>query len=157
MATDDWQLPPAPRRLSRDDLRRVYESARTIAVVGASARDGRAANAIPAYLQSQGYRIIPVNPRGGEIFGEVVHATVDDITETVEMVDVFRRPEEGAEIVRAAARIGAKLVWFQPGTESTEATNAAAEGGIAIVTRLCMGVTHGTLGLGPGPEHIEET
>ena len=157
MATESWQPPPAPRRLSRDDLRRVYESTRTIAVVGASARDGRAANYVPAYLQSQGYRIIPVNPRGGEIFGETALATLDDITEAVDVVDVFRRPEEGPEIVRAAARIGAKLVWFQPGTESAEATGAAAEAGIAVVTRLCMGVAHGTLGLGPGPEHVEET
>ena len=156
MATESWQLPPAPRRLSREQLRRVYESARTIAVVGASAREGRAANAIPAYLHSQGYRIIPVNPRGGELFGEPVHATLDDITERVDVVDVFRRPEEGAEIVRAAARIGARLVWFQPGTESAEATTAAAEAGLPVVTRLCMGVTHATLGLGPGPEHVED-
>jgi predicted CoA-binding protein len=156
MATDSWQLPSAPRRLSREQLRGVYESTRTIAVVGASSRDGRPANDIPAYLQSQGYRIIPVNPRGGELFGEPVRATLDDITEHVDVVDVFRRPDEGAEIVRAAARIGARLVWFQPGTESAEATNAAAEAGIAVVTRLCMGVTHGTLGLGPGPEHGED-
>ena len=157
MATESWQLPSAPRRLSRDDLRRVYELTRTIAVVGASARDGRAANYVPVYLQSQGYRIVPVNPRGGELFGESAHASLDDVTDAVDVVDVFRRPEEGPEIVRAAARIGAKLVWFQPGTESAEATAAAADAGIAIVTRLCMGVTHGTLGFGPGPEHAEET
>jgi predicted CoA-binding protein len=156
MAPEPWQIPAAPRRLSRDDLRRVYEATRTIAVVGASARDGRAANYVPAYLQSQGYRIIPVNPRGGELFGEAVHVTLDDLTEPVDVVDVFRRPEEGPEIVRAAARIGARLVWFQPGTESAEATAAAAEAGLAVVTRLCMGVTHATLGLGPGPDHADE-
>ena len=155
MATESWKPPSAPRRLSREQLRDVYESIRTIAVVGASGRDGRPANYVPAYLQSQGYRIIPVNPRGGELFGEAVYATLDEIEEPVDVVDVFRRPEEGVEIVRAAARIGTRLVWFQPGTESPEATAAAAEAVIATVTRLCMGVTHGTLGLGPGPEHVE--
>jgi len=155
MTMDSWHLPSAPRRLSRDDLRRVYESTRTIAVVGASARDGRPAHYVPAYLQSQGFRIVPVNPRGGEILGETAHASLDDVTEPVDVVDVFRRPEEGPEIVRAAARIGARLVWFQPGTESAEATAAATDAGIAVVTRLCMGVTHGTLGLGPGPDHSE--
>lgn len=156
MATESGQIPSAPRRLSRDQLRRVYESTRTIAVVGASARDGRAANYVPAYLQSQGYRVIPVSPRGGELFGEPVRATLDDITDPVDVVDVFRRPEEGPEIVQAAARIGATLVWFQPGTESAEATDVAAKVGIAVVTRLCMGVTHATLGLGPGPDHADE-
>ncbi|HSK93704.1 MAG TPA: CoA-binding protein [Candidatus Angelobacter sp.] len=150
MTTDLSDLPRAPRRLGRADLRRIYEAARTIAVVGASAREGRPAHYVPAYLASQGYRVVPVNPRGGEWFGERVRPSLADIGEPIDVVDVFRPPEEGSAIVRAASDAGARVVWFQPGTESPEATAAAADAGLAIVTRLCMGVTHGTLGLGPG-------
>jgi predicted CoA-binding protein len=154
MTTDDLDLPRAPSRLSRAQLLRLYEAVRTIAVVGASSKPGRPANYVPAYLASQGYRVIPVNPRGGELFGEPVRASLEETDEPIDVVDVFRPADEGSDIVRAAARIGARVVWFQPGTESREAVSAAAEAGLVAVTRLCMGATHGTLGLGPGPaEH----
>jgi uncharacterized protein len=154
MTTDDLDLPRAPSRLSRAQLLRLYEAVRTIAVVGASSKPGRPANYVPAYLVSQGYRVIPVSPRGGELFGEPVRASLEEIDEPIDVVDVFRPAPEGPDIVRAAARIGARVVWLQPGTESPEAVSAAAEAGLVVITRLCMGAAHGTLGLGPGPaEH----
>lgn len=151
MTTDDLDLPAAPQRLSRAQLRRLYEAARTIAVVGASTKEDRPAHYVPAYLASQGYRVIPVSPRGGELFGETVRASLEEAGERIDVVDVFRPAAEGPDVVRAAARVGARVVWFQPGTESGEATAAAAAEGLAVVNDLCMGVTHATLGLGPGP------
>ena len=77
--------------LSEDEYRRIYAEAKTIAVVGASSNPGKPAYGIPAYLQREGYRIIPVNPRGGELFGEPVRTSLEEIGEPVDVVDVFRR------------------------------------------------------------------
>jgi uncharacterized protein len=145
--------PASPRRQSRADLLRIYRETSTIAVVGASTKPGRPAHDIPAYLHAHGYRILPVNPRGGELFGEKVHRSLAEIDEAVDVVDVFRPPEEGPEIAHKAASIGAKVVWFQPGTQSAEATAVATDAGLVVVTRFCMGSLHGALGLGPGPDH----
>jgi predicted CoA-binding protein len=155
MTDDSPTIPATPKRLGRDDLRRIYRESKTIAVVGASTNPDRPAHYVPAYLQSQGYRIVPVSPRAGEIFGEPVRHSLAQIDEPIDIVDVFRPASEGPEIASDAARIGAKVVWFQPGTQSGEASAVAAAAGLAVVTRLCLGTTHGTLGLGPGPEHVE--
>jgi predicted CoA-binding protein len=89
---------------SRQDLLRIYEQTRTIAVVGASADERKAAHVIPSYLQSQGYRISPVNPKGGEIFGEHVYPSLEEIDAPVDVVDVFRPPAEAETIARQATR-----------------------------------------------------
>jgi uncharacterized protein len=143
---------PLPRRPSHDDLRAIYASTRTIAVVGASADIDKPAHTIPRYLQAQGFRIIPVNPRGGRILGEEARPSLVDIHEAVDVVDVFRPAEEGPDIAREAARLGARVIWFQPGTQSAEASRTAAAAGLQVVTRYCMGAAHGMLGLGPGPD-----
>jgi uncharacterized protein len=145
-----------PRRISRDALRRIYETTRTIAVVGASTKENRPAHYVPAYLAAQGYRVIGVSPRPGELFGEPVRATLDEIEVPVDVVDVFRPAEEGPQVARDAARIGARVIWFQPGTESEEAVRVASAAGLEVVTRWCMGMAHGTLGLGPGPDHDDD-
>jgi uncharacterized protein len=137
--------------LSRDELVRIYDETKTIAVVGASASDGKPAHEIPDYLQSQGYTILPVNPRGGEIFGKPAHRSLRDIDVPVDVVDVFRPPAEAEQVVRDAIAIGAKTVWFQPDTESDEAIRLASDAGLTVVANRCMGTTHGALGLGPGP------
>ena len=136
---------------SRQDLLHIYEQKGTIAVVGASADERKAAHVIPSYLQSQGYRIIPVNPKGGEIFGEHVYPSLEEIDAPVDVVDVFRPPAEAETIARQAIAIGADVLWFQPGTHTTEAIQLAADAGLRVVAGRCMGVTHGELGLGPGP------
>lgn len=155
MTDDSPTTPLAPKRLRRDELLRIYRESKTIAVVGASTNPDRPAHYVPLYLQSQGYRIIPISPRGGEIFGEPVRRSLAEIEEPIDIVDVFRPADEGPQIARDAARIGARVVWFQPGTQSGGASAIAAAGGISVVTRLCLGTTHGTLGLGPGPGHAE--
>jgi hypothetical protein len=138
-------------RTTRETLLRIFEDTDTIAVVGASTTDGKPGHDIPQYLQSQGYRIVPVNPRGGEIFGESSYPSLRDVDVPVDVVDVFRPPEEAEGIAREAIAIGAKTLWFQPGTHTDEAVALARAAGLTVVARRCMGVTHGWLGLGPGP------
>jgi predicted CoA-binding protein len=84
-----------------DDLRRIFAEARSIAVVGASADPDKPGHSIPAYLQRQGYTVVPVNPKGGELFGERVVASLNDLEQPVDVVEVFRPPEEAADIARA--------------------------------------------------------
>jgi uncharacterized protein len=134
-----------------EELVRLYRQTRTIAVVGASANTDKPAHRIPSYLQSQGYRIVPVNPRGGELLGERAYRSLLEVPAPVDVVDVFRPPAEAETVARDAVAIGAKVLWFQPGTDTDEAVRLAAEAGLEVVTGRCMGETHGELGLGPGP------
>jgi uncharacterized protein len=137
----------------REQLLRIYADTRTIAVIGASTDPSKAANRIPRYLQSQGYRIIPVNPRGGELFGEHVFRSLAEIDMPVDVVDVFRPAEEAPAIAREAIDIGAKVLWLQVGIESDEARRLAEAAELTVVMNRCMGATQAALGLGPGPDH----
>jgi predicted CoA-binding protein len=138
-----------------EELRKIYEDTNTIAVVGASGDETKAAHTIPRYLQRQGFRIIPVNPRGGEILGEKAFERLTDIPESVDVVDVFRPSEETPDVARDAVRVGAKVLWLQEGIESEEAERIASEGGLKVVMNRCMGHTHFQLDLGPGPDRPE--
>jgi uncharacterized protein len=140
----------------RERLLRIYAQTRTIAVIGASADASKAAHQIPRYLQSQGYRILPVNPRGGELFGEHVFRSLGEIDVPVDVVEVFRPAQEGPEIARQAIAIGAKALWLQLGIVSEEARRIAEAAGLTVVMNRCMGATHALLGLGPGPDAHEE-
>jgi predicted CoA-binding protein len=136
----------------REQLARIFANTTTIAVVGASGDPAKPAHQIPRYLQRQGYRIIPVNPRGGELFGEPVARSLAEVDGPVDVVDVFRRSEESPEIAREAAEIGAKVLWLQLGIESEEARKLAESAGLTVVMNRCMGEAHRQLGLGPGPD-----
>ena len=135
----------------REQLLRIYAESRTIAVVGASADEMKAAHRIPRYLQAQGYRIVPINPRGGQLFGERVFHSVAEVDVSIDVVDVFRPAGEAPEIARQAIAIGAKVLWLQIGIVSEEARQIAEAAGLTVVMNRCMGATHGLLGLGPGP------
>jgi predicted CoA-binding protein len=135
-----------------EQLLRIYTQSRTIAVVGASADASKAAHKIPLYLQSQGYLILPVNPRGGELFGEQVFRSLAEIDVPVDVVDVFRPAQEAPEIARQAVALGAKVLWLQLGIVSEEARRIAEAAGLTVVMNRCMGATHVLLGLGPGPD-----
>ncbi len=139
-------------RVTRERLLRIYGETKTIAVVGASTTEGKPGHDIPRYLQSQGYRIVPVNPRGGEILGERSYPSLREVDEHIDVVDVFRPPKEAEDIARDAIAVGAGVLWFQPGTHIEEAASLARDAGLTVVTRRCMGATHGWLGLGPGPD-----
>jgi len=136
-------LPP------RERLLEIFAATRTIAVVGASADPEKDAHTVPRYLQEHGYRIIPVNPRGGTILGEEARPSLSAVDVPVDVVDVFRPPDEGPAIARAAAAIGALVLWLQPGAESDEAVAAAEDAGLTVVAGHCMRATHRLLGLGP--------
>jgi hypothetical protein len=138
-------------RPSVRELRQIYARAKTIAVVGASADQAKEANAVPGYLQSQGYQILPVNPRGGEILGEQAYPSLGDIGQAVDVVDVFRPPAEAEAVARQAIAAGAAVLWFQPGTDTEDSARLAAGAGLTVVRGVCMGALHAQLGLGPGP------
>jgi len=134
-----------------EQLLGIYARAKTIAVVGASGDPSKPAHQIPRYLQRQGYRILPVNPRGGELFGEAVARSLAEVDGPVDVVEVFRPAAEAPEIAREAVKVGAKVLWLQLGIESEEAKRVAEAAGLTVVMNRCMGETHGELGLGPGP------
>ena len=146
--------PSAPHGELRERLLDIYARTKTIAVVGASANESKPAHEIPRYLQSQGYRIVPVNPRGGEILGEPVALSLDDVEGPVDVVDVFRPADEAPAIAERAIEIGARVLWLQLGIESEEAKRLAEAAGLTVVMNRCMGATHAQLGLGPGPRHV---
>jgi len=137
-----------------DYLRGILASVKTIAMVGASEHWNRPSSFAMKYLQSKGYRVIPVNPvaKAPEILGEKVYKSVEEIPFAVDMVDVFRRSEEAPAIVDAAIKKGAKVVWMQIGVRDDEAAAKAEAAGLKVVMNRCpkieYGRLHGELGWG---------
>ncbi len=125
-----------------EELRAIYADTQTIAVVGASSDPTKPAHSIPAYLQSQGYRIIPVSPKGGKLFGEKVATSLAEVTDNLDVVDVFRPAAEAPGVAREAAEKGAKVLWLQAGVSSDEAAEIARGAGLQVVMDMCMGETH---------------
>ena len=119
-------------------IEELLRSTKTIAVVGLSRKPWRASYGVSEYMQSAGYRIIPVNPHEGEVLGETAYRTLDEVPEPIDMVNVFRRSEAVAEIVDAAIRIGAKSVWMQEGVEDEEAGARARAAGLSVVMDRCL-------------------
>jgi uncharacterized protein len=116
----------------------LLRSAKTIAVVGLSNRRSRPSYGVSEYMQASGYRIIPVNPNETEILGERVWASLEDIPDHVDIVDIFRRPECVPEIVDSAIRIGAKGIWMQEGVVNDEAAGRARAAGLEVVMDRCI-------------------
>jgi predicted CoA-binding protein len=116
----------------------VLRGAKTIAVVGLSSRPMRASYGVSEYMQSQGYRIIPVNPLESEVLGEKAYPDLDSVPEKIDIVDVFRRPEHVPEVVEAAIRIGAKAVWLQEGIVHDAAAERARAAGLEVVQDRCI-------------------
>jgi uncharacterized protein len=131
-----------PEMQKNQELRAIYAQTTTIAVVGASSDIQKPAHTIPAYLQRQGFKIIPVSPKGGELFGEKVVASLSEVSEPVDVVDVFRPSEEAPAIATDAAKLGAKVLWLQQGVVSEEAAEIASRAGMQVVMDRCMGETH---------------
>ncbi len=116
----------------------LLRSARTIAVVGLSPKPFRASYGVSEFLQSAGYRVIPVNPSVAEVLGEKSYARLEDIPGKVDIVDVFRRSEAVAEIVDAAIRIGARAVWMQECVADESAAARARAAGLLVVMDTCI-------------------
>ncbi len=130
-------------------LRDILTSVRTVAVVGASPRRERPSNGVMAYLQRRGYRTIPVNPNaiGATINGEICYASLADIPEPIDMVDVFRRSEMAGGVVDDTIAVGAKVVWMQLGVRDDAAAARAEAHGLQVVMNRCPAIEIPRLGL----------
>ncbi|HUO34238.1 MAG TPA: CoA-binding protein [Candidatus Acidoferrum sp.] len=128
-----------PARISAGDpATQILKSSRTIAVVGLSSRKFRPSYGVASYLQSVGYRIIPVNPQETEVLGEKSYARLEDVPEKIDTVNVFRRPEFVPDIVEAAIHIGARAVWMQEGVIHDEAAERARRAGLLVFMDSCI-------------------
>ena len=132
-------------RRSMQELAQILKAGRTVAVVGLSSRTDRPSHRIPAYLQEQGYRIIPVNPTLSEALGERAYPSLSEVPEAVDIVQIFRRSEDVPPVVDEAIAIGAKVVWMQAGIVNEDAARKAGEAGLQVVMDTCMGATHRAL------------
>lgn len=123
---------------SEEAVRRILEEARTIAVVGLSSNPARPSFEVARYMQSRGYRVIPVNPNETEVLGEKAYAGLDEVPEKVDLVNIFRRSEEAGRHVDEAVNIGARAVWMQEGVVAPDAARRALEAGLDVVMDLCI-------------------
>ncbi|WP_049936207.1 CoA-binding protein [Haloplanus natans] len=122
----------------------------TIAVVGCSGTPGKAAHDVPAYLQDQGYDVVPINPNREEVLGRRAYDSLGDVSERVDLVDVFRPSEEVSTIVDAVLKRvqrhdDVRGIWLQLGIRDDEATARARDAGLAVVQDRCLKVEHGRL------------
>ena len=126
----------------REEIKHILEGAGNIAVVGLSDKSDRISYVVAYTMQSRGYRIIPVNPTaaGQQILGETCYASLKDIPEPVDIVNVFRRSEACPEVAQEAVDIGAKVLWLQLGIVSEEAARIAQEGGLIPIMDRCIKV-----------------
>jgi predicted CoA-binding protein len=129
-------------------LLEIYRTTHTIAMVGASSNWNRPSYFVMRYLQRKGFRVIPVNPRAldAPILGERVYPDLESIPVPVDVVDVFRRPEDTPDIARSAVAIGARVLWLQLGIRNAEAGEIARAGGLTFIEDQCMKIQYGRLG-----------
>lgn len=128
--------------------RDILETYRTIVVVGASSRPEKPSHWVSDYMRSQGYMVIAVNPDEREVFGAPCYPSLADVPQPVEFVNVFRRPQFCAEVVRDAIAAGAKVVWLQQGIVSAEAKRLAEAAGLTFVQDRCVLQEHRRHGIG---------
>jgi len=131
--------------ISDDDLKKLLEDVRSIAVVGISADPGKPSNRVASYLKQHGYHIIPVNPAAEEILDEKCYPDLKSITEPIDVVDVFRRPEFLPPIADEAVAVGAKVLWMQEGIRNEEAARTAEDAGLTVIQDACMLKEHSRL------------
>jgi uncharacterized protein len=134
---DNW-----PR--SNDAIADILKSYKTIAVVGLSSNPRRPSFTVTQYMQSAGYRIIPVNPNETEVLGEKSYPRLEEIpkSQPIEIVDIFRRSENIPPVVDSAIAVGAKIIWMQQGIESQNAAAKARAAGLFVVEDACILIEH---------------
>jgi predicted CoA-binding protein len=125
-----------------DPILEILKKYKTIAVVGLSSNPGRPSYGVTEYMQSAGYRIIPVNPNETEVLGEKSYARLEDVPEKIGIVDVFRRAENVPVVVESAIRVRAEVVWMQLGIEHAAAAERARAAGLIVVEDACILVEH---------------
>ncbi|MGA2430411.1 MAG: CoA-binding protein [Candidatus Acidiferrum sp.] len=135
-------LLPDGVNLGADPIAEILKRYRTIGVVGLSSNPSRPSFGVTEYIQSAGYRIIPVNPNETEVLGEKSYARLEEVPEKVEIVDIFRRTAEVAAAVDGAIRVGAKVAWMQLGIEHPRAAAKARAAGLIVVMDACILIEH---------------
>ncbi|ACZ77826.1 MULTISPECIES: CoA-binding protein [Dickeya] len=133
-----------------NDIKKLLTEVKTIALVGASDNPSRPSYGVMAYLLEQGYRVIPVNPglAGETLLGQHVYASLTEIPEPVDMVDVFRQSNAAFEIAQEAIAIGARVLWLQIGVINEAAAVLAHDAGLSVVMDRCPKIEIPRLGLG---------
>lgn len=122
---------------SKETIQRTLDECQVIAVVGLSSNSSRPSNSVSAYMRRNGYRVIAVNPNETEVFGEKSYASLADVPEKIDLVDIFRRSDEAGKAVDEAIAVGAKAVWLQEGVIDHSAAQRAVDAGLLVVMDRC--------------------
>jgi predicted CoA-binding protein len=122
---------------STETIKKVLDECLTIAVVGLSSNPGRPSHGVASYMRRRGYKVIPVNPNETEVFGAKAYSSLAEVPEKIDLVDIFRRPEEAGRAVDDAIAVGAKAVWLQEGVIDEAAAKRAQDAGLLVVMDRC--------------------
>lgn len=125
-----------------EEMERILRESKTIAMVGLSANPARDSHHVAEYLMQVGYRVIPVNPTVDQVLGEKAYPSLRDVPVPIDLVDIFRRPEDVLPIVEEAIAVGAKAIWMQLGVINEEAAERARQAGLPVVMNHCTLVEH---------------
>jgi uncharacterized protein len=122
---------------SKEVIKKILDECQTIAVVGLSSDSGRPSFGVASYMRRNGYKVIPVNPNETDVFGEKAYATLADVPDKIDLVDVFRRSSEAGAVVDEAIELGVKAVWLQDGVIDHAAARRAQDAGLLVVMDNC--------------------
>ena len=130
--------------MKEEEIKDTLRSSKIVAIVGISPKPDRPSYRVASYLQSKGYRIIPVRPDGDEVLGEKVYRNLTEIPKEIEIdiVDIFRKPEDVPPVVEEAIQRGAKVVWMQEGIVNRKACDKAEQAGLKVVMDRCIKKEH---------------
>src|SRR5574344_283459 len=131
---------------NKDEIKEIFDNTKTIAIVGLSPDSEKASFRVASYLQSKGFKIVPIYPKEDEILGEKVYRSLEEIPFDIDMVDIFRKPDAIGKVVDEAIRLkdskNIKSVWFQLGLANNEAAKKAIENGLKVVQNKCTKIEH---------------
>ncbi|MCT7445781.1 CoA-binding protein [Aliarcobacter skirrowii] len=131
---------------NKDEIKEIFDNTKTIAIVGLSPDSEKASFRVASYLQSKGFKIVPIYPKEDEILGEKVYRSLEEIPFDIDMVDIFRKPDAIAKVVDEAIRLkdskNIKSVWFQLGLANNEAAKKAVENGLKVVQNKCTKIEY---------------
>ncbi|HEX3282971.1 MAG TPA: CoA-binding protein [Pyrinomonadaceae bacterium] len=130
---------------SKETIKKILDDCRTIAVVGLSSSPSRPSHGVASYMKRRDYKVIPVNPNETEVFGEKAFASLADVPDKIDLVDIFRRSSEAGTAVDQAIAVGAKAVWLQEGVIDHAAAQRALDAGLLVVMDRCWLKEHARL------------